>query len=169
MLAQDFGSPSKPKSNAATSSKQNGFKKENLFLGGNLSLQFGSITYVDISPLVGYNFTERLAGGVGTTYIYLSDKNISFETHVYGGRIFQRFLITPTIFAYAEEEVLNLEAFDLFPTKRVNVTSVMLGGGFIQRFGENSGITATILYNFTESVYTPYTNPIFRIGIFFGL
>jgi hypothetical protein len=28
---------------------------------------------------------------------------------------------------------------------------------------------AMVLYNFTESVYTPYQNPIFRVGVVFGL
>ena len=43
------------------------------------------------------------------------------------------------------------------------------GVGYFQHFSEHSGINALLLYNFTESAYTPYTNPIFRIGFVVGL
>ncbi|MBK7029795.1 MAG: hypothetical protein IPH45_11510 [Bacteroidales bacterium] len=38
---------------------------ERLFYGGSLGLQFGSVTLVDISPLIGYKITPRI--GVTTT------------------------------------------------------------------------------------------------------
>ena len=38
---------------------------DKLFLGGNFGLQFGTVTNIEFSPLVGYHITNRLAGGVG--------------------------------------------------------------------------------------------------------
>jgi hypothetical protein len=147
------------------------FDKEKVFVGGTMGLQFGRSTFIDVSPLVGYSFTDRFSAGLGLTYQYYkyNDKVYSFETNVYGGRVFGRYFFTDNFFAHSEYEVLNLEAFDLTPPQRVNVGSLMAGGGFMQRFGSNSGITAMILYNFTESYYTPYRNPIIRVGMVFGL
>ena len=156
---------------AQKSQRPKWFDKEKVFVGGNMGLQFGRVTFVDVSPLVGYRVTERFSAGIGFTYQYYkyNDKIYSFETNVYGGRVFGRYFFTDNFFAHSEYEVLNLEAFDLTPPQRVNVESLLVGGGLMQRFGSNSGITAMILYNFTESYYTPYRNPIIRVGMVFGL
>ena len=143
---------------------------DKFFVGGNLGFQFGTVTFVDVSPLVGYKFSDKISAGIGATYQYYhyKDKYYDFQTNVYGGRVFGRYFFTDYVFGHAEFEYLNLEAFD-FQRKRVDVTSVLAGGGYIQRFGNHSGIYAMILYNFTESVYTPYTNPIIRVGVNIGL
>lgn len=144
---------------------------DKLYTGGNLGVQFGTVTFIEVSPLVGYKITDRISAGVGATYQYYQyhDKYYDLKTNVYGGRIFGRYFFTDYLFAHAEYEYLNLEAFDFYPRRRVEVGSLMAGGGYVQRFGEHSGIVAMILYNFTESLYTPYQNPIIRIGVNFGL
>jgi hypothetical protein len=144
---------------------------DKVFIGGNLGLQFGTVTFAEISPLVGYRITDKISAGVGITYQYYhyQDKYYNLETNVYGGRIFGRYFFTDYLFGHAEYEYLNLEAFDFYPRRRVDVESFLAGGGYIQRFGRNSGIVVMILYNFTESAYTPYANPIIRIGLNIGL
>lgn len=143
---------------------------DKFYLGGNLGLQFGTVTFAEVSPLVGYKFTDKISAGVGITYQYYhyKDRTIDFTTNVYGGRVFGRYFFTNYLFAHVEDEYLNLEAFD-FRRRRVDVNSLLAGGGYYQRFGPNSGISAMLLYNFTPTVYTPYTNPIFRIGIMVGI
>jgi hypothetical protein len=142
---------------------------DKLFTGGNLGVQFGTVTFVDVSPLVGYRITDKISAGIGATYQYYhyKDKFYDFETNVYGGRVFGRYLFTDYLFGHAEYEYLNLEAFD-FNRRRVDVGSLLVGGGYIQRIGDHAAIVAMLLYNFTESAYTPYTNPIFRIGVNIG-
>ncbi len=141
---------------------------DRIFTGGNLGLQFGAITVFDLSPLVGYRITDQIHAGIGATYQYYRYDAYNFETNVYGGRLFGRYFITEYLFAHAEYEYLNLEAFD-FKRRRVDVSSLLGGVGYFQKFAQNSGITVMLLYNFTEDVYTPYTNPIFRIGFNIGL
>lgn len=144
---------------------------DKFYTGGNIGAQFGTVTFIEISPLVGYKITDRISAGIGGTYQYYEyhDTYYNLKTNVYGGRIFGRYFFTDYLFAHAEYEYLNLEAFDFYPRRRVDVGSLMAGGGYVQRFGEHSGIVAMILYNFTESIYTPYQNPIIRIGVNFGL
>lgn len=143
---------------------------DKFFIGGNMGLQFGTVTFADISPLVGYKFTEEISAGIGATYQYYhyKDRYYDLETNVYGGRVFGRYNFTEYLFGHVEYEYLNLEAFD-FNRRRVDVGSLMAGGGYLQRISDNAGIVAMVLFNFTESAYTPYSNPIFRVGIVVGL
>lgn len=144
--------------------------RDKIFFGGNLGLQFGTVTFADVSPLVGYRFNDKISAGIGATYQYYhyKDKYYDFETDVYGGRVFGRYNFTDYLFGHAEYEYLNLETFD-FKRRRVDVVSLMAGAGYIQRISDRAGIVAMVLYNFTESVYTPYQNPIFRVGFVVGL
>ena len=144
--------------------------KDKIFAGGNLGLQFGTVTFADISPLVGYKFTEKISAGIGATYQYYhyKDKYYDFETNVYGGRVFARYNFTEYLFAHAEYEYLNMEAFDFY-RRRIDVVSVFGGAGYIQKISDRYGIIAMVLYNFNESVYSPYQNPIFRVGFVVGI
>jgi long-subunit fatty acid transport protein len=144
--------------------------KDKLFFGGNLGLQFGAITFIDISPLIGYRINKKFSVGVGITYQYLRRKDAyyNFETNVYGGRMFGRYFMLDNLFVQGELEYLNLEAFDLYYKRRVDVFNVLGGVGYFQRFAQNSGVVAMILYNFNQSFYTPYSNPVIRIGVNLG-
>ena len=142
---------------------------ERIFFGGNIGLQFGTVTFIDISPLVGYQLTEKFSAGIGATYQFYRyrDRFNDFSTNIYGGRVFSKYNILENIFAHAEYEVLNLEAFDL--EKRLNVTSILLGGGYRQRLGGRTYLNLLVLWNINESAYSPYRNPIIRGGISIGL
>ena len=145
---------------------------DKVYVGGNLGLQFGTVTFIEVSPLVGYHITEKISAGVGVTYQYyhIKDRTTDFQTNVYGGKVFGRYMFNDYLFGHVEYEFLNLEAFDFYPQRRrVDVESILAGGGYMQRVGMNSGIFAMILYNFTETNYTPYPNPIIRMGINIGL
>ncbi len=143
---------------------------EKLYTGGNLGLQFGTSTYIEVSPLVGYRINDKISAGVGMTYQYyhFKDRYYDMQTNVYGGKVFGRYMLTDYLFGHVEYEYLNLEAFDFY-RRRVDVTSLLAGVGYMQRLGGNSAMVATVLYNFTESVYTPYSNPIIRVGFNIGL
>ena len=140
-----------------------------LFYGGNLGLQFGTVTFIDVSPLIGYKITTKISAGIGATYEYYhyKDRYYDIETNVYGGRLFGRYYFTKTFFAHGEYEYLNLQAFDYGYPHRIGINSFLAGGGYIQRFGRNSAFVAMILYNFTPTIYTP-ENPIIRLGVNIG-
>jgi hypothetical protein len=144
---------------------------DRMFIGGGLGAQFGSKTAINIAPVVGYKITDQITAGVGITYEYYHYvySNYNFETNIFGGSVFGRYYFTKFLFGQAEVEYLNLDAYDTYPVRRVGVESVLAGGGYIQRFGQNSGVVLMLLYNLTESQYTPYQNPIIRMGVNIGL
>lgn len=150
---------------------------ERIFFGGNLGLQFGDITFVDISPLVGYRITDQLAAGIGGTYIYQRYRdrvyNYEYSTNIYGGRIFSRYYFVENLFGHAEYEILNLEVPGLNyyvngELVRENISSFFVGGGYRQMIGERSALEIVLLYNLTEEAYSPYVNPIIRVGFVAG-
>ncbi len=148
---------------------------ERIFFGGNLGLQFGDQTVIDLNPMAGYKLTEKLSVGVTVTYIYFKFRdpyNVfpSYSSNIYGGSVFTRYFFLENIFAHVEGEVLNLEAFDFnYQLKRLNVFSLYVGGGYRQPLGDRSSLNILLLYNLNEDRNSPYQNPIIRIGFGFGI
>lgn len=142
---------------------------ERLFTGGDLALNFGTVTLVNVSPILGYWVTEeKYAVGVGAVYQYYNNHLYQFTTSVYGGNVFNRYYFGENFFLHGEYELLNVEAFDGFHD-RVWVPGLLGGGGYHQPLGDRSAFTVMVLYNFTKSNYTPYRNPVIRAGVNIGL
>ena len=152
--------------------------KDKLVYGGNFGLQFGTVTYIDISPTVGYKVTEKFHAGIGATYIYYSEKynftngqTYTYKTDIYGGKIYERDFVLENLFLHQETELLNLEVYDFLndKVKRKNIISPLIGAGYIQRFGDTGGLFLMALFNLNETTDSPYSNPIIRVGFNFGL
>jgi len=148
------------------------FQPRRSFIGGNLGIQFGTLTILDVSPYVGFKLTNNLSIGAGITYQYYNDSRgeSSYTSNIYGGRIFSSFTLIPEIFAYAEYEVLSIKipiGYEEYARK--NVSSVLVGAGYRQMIGSNLYSDIMILWNLTESSDSPYSNPIYRVGLVIGL
>jgi hypothetical protein len=148
---------------------------DHMFFGGTFGLQFGSATYVELAPIAGYNFSPRFSAGLGLKYIYYKYNdgyNQSYSSSEYGGGPFARYIVFDGLFLHAEYEVLNIEVPEppyYVNYSRQNITSIFLGGGYRQMMGERSSLDFLILWNVNESIYSPYVNPIFRVGFGFGI
>jgi len=151
---------------------------DRVYFGGSFGAQFGDITYIDLSPSVGYMINRNLSAGVGITYQYYQYKLLNnYTTHVYGGRVFvrQNFKIMKLpLFIYGEYENLRYEFLEgiaqdgSFITETVWVPGVLIGGGYYQRIGNRAGFMIAVLYNVIyDDKYTPYNNPVIRIGLTF--
>ena len=159
------GSRSAPISRGDPNSKKFDWKK--VFIGGSLGLQFGTVTVIHLSPLIGYRFTEKITAGIGFTYQYYRYRTYYFTTSIYGGRVFARYIITDNLFAHVEYEVLNIETYDNLEN-RTNVESFLAGGGYRQKIGINSYFNLLVLWDFIRHPYSPYINPIIRAGVSIG-
>jgi len=147
---------------------------DKVFFGGNLGLQFGSITSIDISPIGGYRPINNLYLGLGLSYKYYNDNTyFDLNTQIYGGSVFARYVVFTNFFVHTEFEELSLEQkyFDhlnKYPDQtRFWMGSMLVGGGYIQPIGERSAIVLTVLFNLNESANSPYQNPIVRLGFSF--
>ena len=139
-------------------------------IGGSFSNNGGSF---EISPLVGYKITQDFHVGSRITYIYSSYNyggtigKKSFND--YGGSLFGRYRFLKMLFAQAEYELLSVEYFvDPTTTSRRSINSLFLGGGLYQQMGGRGFATIAILYNVLETEFSPYSNPVIRIGFGVG-
>jgi len=160
-------------------------RKGKFFLIPELWLSFGTSTYIEVAPMVGYHVLDRLAVGLGPHYMYQSQKATptfpyAYQTHSYGLKGFARFsLITNAeqwlpiklfseLFVHAEYEGLSLEKQYYVPPYteegRFIYRGLLLGGGLSQRVGRYNTVSFTILWDVNESSVSPYSNPVFRVG-----
>lgn len=154
--------------NLSENQKEESNFKNKFFSGGNFGIQFGTITLIDISPLIGYNITEKFAAGAGITYQYYKDSNYDFKINVFGGRLFARYYIFEKIFLHSEVEYLRYNynaSQSSWSNDKVDITNFLVGGGYRQWLGGNLYATLIVLWNLNESEYSLYNNPIIRIGI----
>jgi hypothetical protein len=148
--------------------------KDNISLGGNIGLSFGDITFINLSPRIGYKVNEKLSSGVGITYQYLNDKRYDpdFISSIYGGSIFSTFTVIEDFFLQTELEILNVEkrfSSDL-RANRIFIPVWLVGGGYRVSVGGNSFLMMTLLYDLIQDTNSPYgNNLIIRGGINIGL
>jgi hypothetical protein len=145
--------------------------RDKLFFGGGLTLQFGTITQVGVSPQVGYYIVPRIAIGVGASYDYYKDSHFGISSSIYGGSVFTKIFIIQSLFLHGEVEVLNHEDFSSYNASvnnsRIWDTGILVGGGYRQQLGGRAAINYMILWNINETSKSIYTNPIIRIGFNF--
>lgn len=159
---------------------------DRFFFGGNISLSFGTITDIEISPQVGYYISKRWASGLGVTYEYYQSNISDIKTHIYGGSVFTRYFLFPdislyfpvnkglSIFGQAEYMGLSLEKKyfknSVLPEDqegRFLSHNYLLGGGFMQKLSKKGGIYIMILFVINETGNTSISNPVIRIGFNF--
>lgn len=156
---------------------------ERFYFGGNLGASFGTITFIDVSPMVGYRITPSFSVGVGATYQYWKDSRYTpdFKQSIYGGRLFSRYVIAEdflgagNLFAHAEYEQLYAKVpYDdpntgLRKERTEPFPSFFIGGGLAFPIGSRSAFTISALYNpFYDENQTIYGTPLqIRVGGFF--
>ena len=144
--------------------------KDKIVVGGGLDLQFGTITAIGLTPLVGYSVTDNLLVGGILTYRYFRDNTPGFDysTSTYGVSPFARFFIYKGLFVHVEYEMLYGEF--IYRQDPVWVNSFLVGGGYGSRIGKRGFAGVYIMWNLTENpTYPIYTNPIFRMSFGVGI
>ncbi len=141
--------------------------------GGNVSAQFGTITYIEASPFVGYRFTDKFSAGPGATYQYWEFQGES--SSAFGLRAFARYLVIENLFLHTEYERLWYPSYEVntngeVRTVRDQVDSWFAGAGYRQPIGTNASFQLTVLYNLLwDEANSPYSSPIvIRAGASYG-
>ncbi len=174
--------------------QQKGFKKQNLFTGGSVTMSFYSGgTILGANPIFGYKLANWLDAGIALNYTYQGSRdnyelNDKIRQHVFGPGVFTRIYPVPMLFLHAQAEH-NFNNWNYSSAdgsyKQSDVTdanSLLLGGGWAQgrQKGSNSFFYLEILWEVAKNKYSPYVNnvydpsgsvartdaiPIFRAGI----
>jgi hypothetical protein len=140
--------------------------------GGSFGLSLGTVTNINLSPMVGYELTEKLVGGVGATVMYFRYRYYDINTAYYGGRGFLMYSVFPMVNLIAEYEALNVEASY---QKRKWLGSPLIGASYSQPVGGKfiKAVHFTALYNvsynnqidqYSGQNLSPYGSPfVFRV------
>lgn len=153
----------KSKTAVNNSSKiSNSFDPSKLEFGGNLGLQFGNYTLVNISPQIGYRFSNYFSAGAGIGYTYYDDGRGDYDhkEHFLSFNLYAHAYPLSFLIISVKPEIsrmwLTQEGYGEKYTDERFVTSLVVGGGF--RVG---GMTAQIKYDVVQDKYSPYGNGIF--------
>jgi len=155
--------------------------KERLFYGGGFGLQFGTVTDIELTPVIGLWVMPRLGVAAGPTFRYY--KNPYYQTTIYGGRTYLEYIIIQDfdnviplgvhlgLFLHGEYEVLSLESKlfrnDPSATGRFLSGTFLAGGGIRQLIGQRSSLNLTFLWALNNSGYGIYGNPELRVSFIF--
>lgn len=164
-----------------------GFKKENLFTGGNLSLGLSGNTFqAGIIPMFGYNLTGWIDIGLAVNYNYTSYRDVNYPTndkirqHIYGGGAFLKIYPVRFLFLTVQPEHNWISQKYIFdngsnPQKiTVESNSVLVGGGYTtgrDKDVKNPFFYVSILVDIGGHDFSPYTDvnnniiPIVRAGM----
>ena len=85
------------------------FNTGRIFVGGGVGVGFGDVTYVNVSPFVGYRVDERLSVGAGLIYRHRNDERFGrdISTNDYGANLFARYTVVGPFFVQSEVETLS--------------------------------------------------------------
>jgi hypothetical protein len=156
--------------------------RDRFYWGGNVGASFGSITFVDLSPLVGVRVTKQFSIGLGAIYNYYSYNyaGVKYSTNLYGSRIYARVFpftnkndngrafggdFLSNVYLQAGWDHINRDdPYSLDPGSRVWVENLLVGGGIRYPVTDRIYCVATGLWNLNQTPLSPYYNPIIQIG-----
>ena len=166
--------------------EEKGFKKENLFTGGSVSLAFYNNTFlIGASPVFGYSVAKWMDAGIVVNYSYTSYRDYDFvyndklRQKVYGGGAFVKLYPVRFLFAQAQFEH-NFITQKFIPnsgftqTYKTDANSMLAGGGYTTgRYGPGGDMFyyLAVLFDVSGNKNSPYTDahgraiPIIRGGI----
>jgi len=160
-----------------------GFKKENLFVGGNVALGLGSGNFsVGVGPYIGYSINKYIDAAVGLNYSYLSQRDYyttqKNRQSVIGPSAFVRLYPVKFLFAHAQYEYNFIKYKQIYGNGipdnvyKINVPSFLIGPGFASGRDaySKSFYYISVLFDVLKNKNSPYTDnqgrvtPIIRAG-----
>ena len=110
--------------------------RSKLFIEGNMGMSFsGNYIQIEVSPVIGYDITDRFSLAAGPIYEFISYKPYStsddrVKVNLAGARTFGRFYVIEQLFAHAEYDFLRYK--DNFGNK-TSANRLPLGAGYHAR------------------------------------
>ena len=147
----------------STSSKQTekkeekkGFDPKRITYGGGIGGTIGTVTAINVSPIVAYRFTDRFYAGPRLIYNYFGTRFFSYSNYGFG--ILGRYFPKGRFFAHAEYQEMYVRIDE---SRRYRAPAMLLGAGYYNR-----PVTFSVLYDILWTIRSPQPSP---IQINFGL
>jgi hypothetical protein len=134
--------------------------KKKIYVGADISVSFGTNTFLYLAPMAGYDLWKGISAGVSTMYQLqrVSFTNgSSISSHAFGGGIFTRFRPPPfeMLLLQTEFDVYNAEDFSTsFTGDRTAVPAFMAGIGYAGDLGRGY-YQIMLMYDFIHDDNSP--------------
>ncbi len=159
----------------AQDDEEKGFKKENLFTGGSVTVSFfNGQTVLGANPIFGYKLANWVDAGLAFNIVYAGARdynefNDKIRQTVYGPGVFTRLYPIPFLFAQAQfEHNFSTLKYIAAPGSvyyvddkiKTGANSLLLGAGFAQgrEAGSNSFYYISLLFDVLKNINSPYVN-----------
>lgn len=151
---------------------EGGFKKENLFTGGSVTLSFfNGQTLLGANPVLGYKLADWVDAGLALNFLYSSSR----DNYVYDDKLKQTVLgpgvftrLYPVKFLFVQGQFEHNYSTQKYsqpgggPVEKAkaDANSLLLGGGFAQgrERGSTSFFYISILFDVLKNINSPYVN-----------
>jgi len=153
---------------------EKGFKKENLFTGGSITLSFfNGQTLLGANPVFGYKIADWVDAGFAFNFVYNGSRdyrefNDKIRQTVLGPGVFTRLYPVKFLFVQGQFE-RNYTTLKYIPApggsyinekRKTEANSLLLGAGFAQ--GREPGSTSfyyiSLLFDVLKNINSPYVN-----------
>lgn len=133
--------------------------KDKMHYGGNVWLAFWGTLYLEATPMIGWDITEKgTVAGLGASVMYYGANKMYGGGLSVGPKVFVRQAIWRTVFAHAEYEVMNSSPYNFYNVDPETITEMnpknrwggtgYIGAGFYQNgMRTQSGGFISVLYN----------------------
>ena len=155
--------------------KEGGFKKENLFTGGSVTLSFfNGQTVLGANPVFGYRLSDWADAGLAFNFVYNGSRDYyefddKMKQTLFGPGVFARLYPVKFLFVQGQFEH-NFITQKYIPRagsviyirdkSKMDVSSLLLGAGFAQgrEPGSNTFYYISLLFDVLKNFNSPYVN-----------
>jgi hypothetical protein len=158
--------------------EEKGFKMENLFTGGTVTVSFfNGSTILGVNPIFGYKLTNWADAGIVLNYTYAGQRDVfevddKYRQSVYGGGLFARLYPVRFLFVQGQFEH-NFTKVKYTPginniylpfNKTVEANSFLVGAGYTQgrNAGSNTFYYVAILFDVIKDQNSPYVDRVYN-------
>ncbi len=159
-----------------------GFNKQNIFLGGSLSVGYSGYDFeIGSSPEIGWSLNRYLDAGLVVNVNYSSERadptgyynpDIRSRAFNYGAGVFGRFYPLPFLFIQAQPEynwtkfnVTDMNPGGLTTNYTQAASSFLLGIGYGQRVIGHANFYIALLFDAENNVGSPYRDPYTNVAL----
>jgi hypothetical protein len=132
--------------------------KKKIYVGGDFAFSMrAGTTYLNISPLIGYDLTKRFSAGISGMYQFWRVRyfNATFDFNTVGAGIFARYRPIDWFITQVEFDLYNSVDLESPEFERTNVPAFMAGLGLARALGEGAYGQIILLYDFIDNPNMP--------------
>ena len=149
--------------------------KDRIWFGGGIGLSFGTVTAIQVDPMIGYKVDQKgkFSVGLGGSYWYFNDNRFADASFsAFGYRTFTRYRVIQPLYVHAEFLHMNIEGYEAFALERSRfwVPHLLVGAGYVQQLAGRSSVFIQVLFDVLQDPNSIYRNtgPIFMGGVGIG-